>query len=1006
MRNVLIAVFAVAIIGALSIWLFLLREVPAPSTAAPLPPARQASPAPAAPAETTTSAVLPTGADVPAVTQDAVLEGEGTDTGTISISFYGVAQAGSSGAPVAGATVRLVSMFTDDFENIPNLPDHLKAELDSNFSTTTDADGAYRLELKDVIAGMLAMASLTCESPGYARSHVSFDYTDALEDGMERRQDFFLKVGSKVSGRVTRADTGATVEGAKIIAAKVNAEPFGDFDAHMEPELATTSGADGQYTLGGLEEATYTLIAATPDSGLIIPTKARPRIKVLPGTDLEKDLVLSPAAAVRGTVTFPPGATRPEYASVFVSRTANVTDIMSGGLQEMMHDSFSSSSGKLEDDGSYQIGGLEFGVEYTVSLDADAFAKTKSAPFTIAEGQSPVTVDLVVLRGSTLRGKAVHEDGKPAVGVDLQLTRGMAAMMSGDFESFLMECKTKDDGTFEIANVSAGEYRVVARKDLFKSFNPFAADAGEDEDAPVAVDGVHDVNDLVVLVSGNARGPGTGVITGTLLDQEGKPVVGSMVHAYAYTEGDTDSVDTTTAADGTFRLEKLSGDEYTVSAFGNGEQAKVSDVAPGSDIVLQFAPEAKITGTVVDSAGNPVDGCTVQLQPRAEAADGLNGMFEPKQMMAMMGMRGETARTDTFGLFEIKDFEPGRYVVRVLASSAGYGESEAFSVSDGESKDNLNIKLAKGVVFSGTVLDSGGAPVAGARVSLTEAAAANPMFDQVLDMMPEMLQQGGDGAETDDAGNFAFHNFAPGDYKVSAKAEGLANATDSVTLVAGRDVTGYRIVLARGGCIAGTAISKGDAKAGLMVQAMGNGGMKQAMSGEGGRFELCGLNAGSYMVTVVDMSGMMSGDISGFLPVVRKAEVVDGETTEVDFGPKEGTVTVRGTVHGKLGKITTVSLKKIGAPEPSLADAFNMDAAMEALEFMGGNAMADANGAFSIDEVMPGDYVLEVHSVTIDPTNLDVDSMMEVNMKPAIRQNVTVPAGTGLTLDLELPEAE
>ena len=1011
MRTILLAVFAVVLATCAGAWFFFFREAapPPPSVTPPPvtvvadtpPPAEPAAPAP--PAPEVPALTLPVAAE--AGSGDALNEGEAP---VISIAFHGIVLAGSAGDPVAGATVRLRTSFEEQLSIVPDsaLPDLPEAALGA--SATTDAEGAYRLELKGIHPVSLAMAKLTCEGPGFAQSVVSLESLDTFSEGQEERRDFFLRPGATVGGRVTRSDTGAPVAGAKITALKGSPNPFGNRGVPESPSITATSADDGSYTLTGLEEASYTLTAATGDKALTMPAKARPRVKLLPGQQAQKDLVLSPAATVRGTVTIPKDAARPEHSFLSATRNAKPLEMLSGGMEEMMHDAFAHLSGELAKDNTYEITGLEFGVEYSVHLTAEGFAATNSPPFTIAEGQSPITVDLAVSRGSTLRGKAVFEDGKPAVNIDLQLMRAEGAinsLMDGDFANFMNDCETKDDGSFEMEHVLAGEYKIGARKDVFESFNPFGGDKGDREETLVSVDGINDIGGLVVTVKGNAPAPGTGVITGRLLDQSGNPVVGETIHASGAEAGDDGRAET--GADGTFRLERLSEELYHISAWRQGEEAEAMDVPVDTDITLKFAPEAKVSGTVTDAAGNPVDGSTVHFEARKE---GLAGMFDPESMFgAMAMMRGDTTQTNAFGLFEAKAPKPGRYVARVTASSAGYGESEAFTIVAGESKSGINIQLAKGVGFSGTVVDSAGKPVVGARVALSETGSGNPMMEQMMDYMPEMMQQGGEGVETDETGAFALYNLAPGDYRLRASADGFAGVSDSVSLVAGRDVTGHKIALAQGGCIAGIASVKGEAKAGLMVQAVGGsgGGTKQKMTEEGGKFEICGLAAGSYMVMVMDIGNMTSGDFSAMMPVMRRVDVRDGETAEVDFGPKEGTVAVRGIVKGDRGQMTSVALQKPGAPQPDLANMFDMDAAMGMLDFMGGQAICNPDGSFVIEEVTPGDYVLEVHSVTIDPQSIteNIEAFAQT-MKPAIRQNVTVPPGTGLTLELELPAKE
>jgi len=60
------------------------------------------------------------------------------------------------------------------------------------------------------------------------------------------------------------------------------------------------------------------------------------------------------------------------------------------------------------------------------------------------------------------------------------------------------------------------------------------------------------------------------------------------------------------------------------------------------------------------------------------------------------------------------------------------------------------------------------------------------------------------------------------------------------------------------------------------------------------------------------------------------------------------------------------------------------------------------DGTFRIDGIEPGTYLLEVHSIDMDPLNPDFDAIMSMDRSPRIRQEIVV--GTEpVHLTLEVP---
>jgi Carboxypeptidase regulatory-like domain len=155
-----------------------------------------------------------------------------------------------------------------------------------------------------------------------------------------------------------------------------------------------------------------------------------------------------------------------------------------------------------------------------------------------------------------------------------------------------------------------------------------------------------------------------------------------------------------------------------------------------------LSQEPAIAGRVVASSGNfPI----VNARVIARAAGGPTSM--------------RMATTDEDGKFKLTDLSPGNYVVRVGA--AGYIPEPSFTASSFyRPGENITIRMIKGGVITGRVLNKNGEPMALARVRSVRVndEEGNPVRDATT----------GRDWTTDDRGMYRLYGLEPGAYVVSA----------------------------------------------------------------------------------------------------------------------------------------------------------------------------------------------------------------------------------------------
>jgi len=193
-----------------------------------------------------------------------------------------------------------------------------------------------------------------------------------------------------------------------------------------------------------------------------------------------------------------------------------------------------------------------------------------------------------------------------------------------------------------------------------------------------------------------------GELRGRVVDEKGSPLRGASVSAHASREGpslmyDTEgSPDAQTSADGKFELRRLAAGAYTVRATAKDRETAVrQDVEvvpgkPGEELEITLGPGESLSGKVVDESGAPIAGARIQH----------------------WGVGNVQATSGPDGLFEMKGLTAGSLDLNVTKS--GYGQVQLQTTAPGK---DLEIRMDRAAKISGTVRTKSGEPVPAADVS-------------------------------------------------------------------------------------------------------------------------------------------------------------------------------------------------------------------------------------------------------------------------------------------------
>jgi uncharacterized GH25 family protein len=373
---------------------------------------------------------------------------------------------------------------------------------------------------------------------------------------------------------------------------------------------------------------------------------------------------------------------------------------------------FGDNQATTTEEGAFTLRGLEGGA-YLVSVSDRGPALAWAQPKDPEAPSAPLEVDVSIERGvadlelvveardGRIRGVVLDSEGAPVV--DAWVT----AMREGSGKQVFEE---------RFARRNAGERRAEVPKDDDTNFSDDGGFFGE-KAKPVLTDadGAFEIEKLrtgtYTIVAeaekGAAKAKVKGVAPGSKVKLEIAALAaihGVVQRAGAKVEDVTITVDGPTdrskrAHAGEFRIDRLEPGKYEVTArSADGFAQTEVEVATGDDVEVKLALVGfgKLRGKLVDTAGEPIAGMTVMVEPeKAEVS--------ATAVLSMLTGRGP--KTDEQGVFEVDEVPPGNGNVRFVdgdAMSGGAVASAKYTV-EGEGDEDLGTitgvrsgKVAKG----------------------------------------------------------------------------------------------------------------------------------------------------------------------------------------------------------------------------------------------------------------------------------------------------------------------
>jgi Carboxypeptidase regulatory-like domain len=705
-----------------------------------------------------------------------------------------------------------------------------------------------------------------------------------------------------------------------------------------EARRTVRSGRSGAFAIDHLAANGYRLRATGP--GLAPLTRQHIEVSTRTARVDLGTLTLQPGGVLDAQVVDSRGAPIPA-ASAMLSASDNQPSL---DLEDQLP-----SQAVTGPDGKVRFAGLVPDVRYDLAIHPSEYPETTVNGIAIPTA-GPLRIE--VQDGHRLTGRVVGADGQPIAGAAVGVIRTMR--LESLAQVFPSGAETDAKGEFSLSGLTPGTVQLAATADGFRSSRAVAQIPDSEPARPVEI----------------TLEP-AGWLVGTVRDTAGNPVsaqVSVMPRAVSSSPGlaqlERFRMGVTEAA-GEYRVEGLDPGTYTVSAApiertGSVKPSPPIEIQPGEntlDLVVELAKTWEVSGQVVDNAGNPVDGASLQLSPRQAA-----------------GTSTATASLAD-GSFVFADVADGTYTP--AARRHGYlmtADAAPVTVTGGP-VSGLRLTLSRTeAMISGRLLHLAPAEMAGLRI---EAKRTGPDEYELAERNGWPVEAGGSAVDPS-SGSYQITDLAAGHWIVTATAAAGRHAGGQVDLEADGAMAVLDLDFAGGAILSGQVtmadrpvagavvalVSKADAAAGTAPA--------RTETAADGTFASPSLPLGTIELAIVDLP-------LGVL--YRRTVELTGDQTIAISLPS-------GAVHG------TVAASATGLP---IAGAYVVLARSEMpLGALAGSpaAQTDDSGAFDFAPIAPGKYQVTVTRAGFTPGQGTVDVAAEGTATIAMQLD---PSSTGPT---------
>ncbi len=568
---------------------------------------------------------------------------------------------------------------------------------------------------------------------------------------------------------------------------------------------------------------------------------------------------------------------------------------------------------------------------------------------------APSRVSLTLAKGAALSGKVIDDKGKPVAGARVVATAASEPFPVVDPRRDGVE--TKADGTFSLATIPAGTWRVTA---THSTYAPITT-------APIAVDGSTAKTGVQIVLSEGA------MIKGVVQDASGAPVVAAdvrvVVRGTTFWRAQRQAF---TAPDGTFSITGLPRRAVDVVASAPAGSSAIAPVdlaaKPAQEMTIKLDVRGAIAGTVVDSTGQGIGDAQVIAEPA------WNGGVADQQAWIVRGI--QEAVTDQAGAFQFAGLPDGTYRIRAARPGADESALELARAIDSKPGDTkVRIVLpADGTIKGKVALADGSAP-ASFTVSI---GGTYPVPFATADGSFSIPTVAGTHTIVVDG-----RRFLAAKAKDVTVVEGKPTDVGTITVQPGRSVSGRvldenRVPIANAKVAAGKLLTGGGAELYIPDESID---AKDAVTDDSGYFRIEGFPPNP--ITIV------AGKDALRSPSIRLPASPDSATIELVLAKTTG---LDGTItrDGKPLADTIVIANPVGATSSNFF------------------VQTGPDGTFALDSIAPGPYVVYPMIGGGGPRPKDMFAL-RVEVAANTRTKTTIdatPGTTTVTIDVKTEDGK
>jgi hypothetical protein len=572
-------------------------------------------------------------------------------------------------------------------------------------------------------------------------------------------------------------------------------------------------------------------------------------------------------------------------------------------------------------DGTFRVGDLAPGEIRLAFKKPSDFIQTTRAVTAPAIG---VNVDLPA--GARVSGRVIDKaTGQPVKAFDagLSISRPGAAIM---LVAPVMRSFTSDDGTFAIDDVPAGTHTLaVSAPGYVMSRVP-----------NVSVESGKNVDNIEVALDGGVR------VTGHVTGPDGAPLGGVLVRIdpMVATHGAAmNDPYTLTDPDGEYVLENLEQGETTLAFSRNGlltVRKNVTLFGTSGQVDAQLSSGVSIAGVVLLEGGTAVANAQVQARSASDVGS------------------ARSTQTDDSGTFAIAAVAPGHY--EITATKPGYAAATLRDV-DIPAPAALRMIMKGGATITGRLLGLTPADLRGAAVQASSSEGSSAP------------------ASPDESGRYRIDGAPSGTVRLSARSGQFTTSsrtaqTKSVQVENGATVT-VDFDFTADIVVSGRVTRNGLPQPGAVVSFLSPTATQRsarASADANGRYEIDGIDDGSYVVTVLDRTNV---------PYTTTYQVSGSSTFDIDI---HGATVSGRVIDASSGAAIANAAVELRGKETTAPDLRS--------------TLSDPAGGFSFDQVPAGSYEAKVQKSSYGAASVPV--AVGENGAPWIEVKLTPSSGLRL----------